>query len=132
MSNKLIDLLNYGKGGGIAIGKLAHEDLTEINAAGSQTTDKEYIEREAVLKMLNRNSITKAITFADGVSVYDTIKNIPAADVAEVRRGKWEKVAAYNDGIINTVKCSICKEYQPIGEWDWQAYCPRCGAKMEG
>lgn len=54
------------------------------------------------------------------------------ADFVEVKRGKWEKVAAYNDGIINTVKCSICKEYQPIGEWDWQAYCPRCGAKMEG
>lgn len=48
----------------------------------------EYIEREAALKELNKNSITKKITFADGVSIFDTIKNIPAADVVEVVRCK--------------------------------------------
>lgn len=48
----------------------------------------EYIEREAVLKLLNRNSITKHITFADDVSIYDTIKNMISADVVEVVRCK--------------------------------------------
>lgn len=48
----------------------------------------EYIEREAALKELNRNSITKKLTLANGVSIFDTIKNIPAADVVEVVRCK--------------------------------------------
>ena len=40
-----------------------------------------YINRELVLELLKRNSITEHITFSDGVSIYDTIANIPAADV---------------------------------------------------
>ena len=42
----------------------------------------EYIKKDDVLKLLNRNSITKAITFADGISIYDSVKNLPTADVA--------------------------------------------------
>jgi len=48
-----------------------------------------YINRELVLELLKRNSITEHITFSDGVSIYDTIANIPAADVvpkSEVER----------------------------------------------
>jgi hypothetical protein len=58
----------------------------------------EYIEREDVLNELNRNSITKKITLADGVSIFDTIKNIPAADVVEV------------------VRCKDCKHIHLIGK----------------
>lgn len=43
--------------------------------------EMEYINRELTLKLLERNSITKNITFSDGVSIYDTIANIPTADV---------------------------------------------------
>lgn len=49
----------------------------------------EYIKKDDVLKLLNRNSITKIITFADGISVYDSVKKLPTADVvprAEVLR----------------------------------------------
>ena len=62
----------------------------------------------------------------------DYIASIPAADVAPVRHGRWEKKAAYHDGIFNTVACSVCKTYQPIGCWDYYDYCPHCGAKMDG
>jgi hypothetical protein len=48
-----------------------------------------------------------------------------------VRHGRWEKKAAYHDGIFNTVACSVCKTYQPIGCWDYYDYCPNCGAKMD-
>jgi hypothetical protein len=44
--------------------------------------------------------------------------------------GEWIKVAAYNDGVLNTVKCSACECYQPVGCWDYHKYCPHCGAKM--
>ena len=46
--------------------------------------------------------------------------------------GKWIKVAAYNDGVLNTAKCSVCGTYQHVGLWDYHPYCPHCGAKMEG
>ena len=42
----------------------------------------EYIKKDDVLNLLNRNSITKAIAFADGISIYDSVRKLPAADVA--------------------------------------------------
>ena len=42
----------------------------------------EYIKKDDVLNLLRKNSITKKITFADGVSIYDSVKNIPTVDVA--------------------------------------------------
>ena len=41
----------------------------------------EYFSKDDVLNLLNRNSITKKITLADGVSIYDSVKNLPTADV---------------------------------------------------
>lgn len=52
------------------------------------------------------------------------IINMPAANVAEVKHGKW----------ING-KCSVCKADEPYTEdgfWTETLYCPNCGAKMEG
>ena len=48
----------------------------------------------------------------------------PAADVAPVRRGKWED----KDGGIAT--CSTCGTRW--GVWDVMNFCPNCGAKMDG
>lgn len=91
----------------------------------------EYIKKADVLERFSRNSITKAVTFADGVSIYDTIKNFPTADVAEVKRGKWiltktehgwnccEYPAEYT--------CSVCGRTETQEE----PYC-HCGAKMDG
>lgn len=45
----------------------------------------EYFSKDDVLNLLNRNSITKKITLADGVSIYDSVKNLPAADVVPKR-----------------------------------------------
>jgi hypothetical protein len=55
----------------------------------------------------------------------------PDADVEPVVHGWWIKKAAYNDGVLNTVACSVCNTFQPIGCWDYYNYCPHCGAKME-
>lgn len=54
----------------------------------------EYLNRETVMKELDRNSITKKITLSDGVSIYDTIQKLPTADVVEV------------------VKCHECKYWK--------------------
>lgn len=82
----------------------------------------EYIEREKALQLLNKNSITKKITLADGVSIYNTIEKIPTADVVEVRHGEW---IAYG---LRNPQCSLCKKYHISKD----NYCPNCGAKMDG
>lgn len=89
----------------------------------------EYIEREEVLKLLGRNSITKHITFADDVSIYDTIKNLPAADVVKVKYGEW-KQSPYCRRIYY---CSICGRHIEDCTSNYKEnfpYC-HCGAKMD-
>ena len=57
----------------------------------------EYFSKDDVLNLLNRNSITKKITLADGVSIYDSVKNLPAADVVPkdvLDQVRWERRVA--------------------------------------
>ena len=78
----------------------------------------EYIKREAVIE-----AIMSEPPDAHYPQWYvDKIKSIPAADVAEVRRGRWIE----EDGI------QICSECGEEHEWeDYRApYCDTCGAKM--
>lgn len=51
-------------------------------------------------------------------------KAIPAADVAEVRPGRWIK-----DGKDGPVYCSECGEEHEWGDYRAR-YCDTCGAKM--
>lgn len=102
----------------------------------------EYIERTAVEEMLEN-----AQTISDGEYCgYCTedvnLNAIPAADVMEVRHGRWV------DGNKNPIpwdeynsKCPSHSAYcSECGEWLTASdeypvtglYCPNCGAKMEG
>lgn len=55
----------------------------------------------------------------------EQIKYMPAADVQEVRHGKWIKE---ENGVI------ICSECGEEYEWDdyRSSYCEFCGARMDG
>lgn len=88
----------------------------------------EYIKKEDVLKLLEKNSITKKVTLADGISIYDSVKNAPTADVVEVKRGEWK---LHPDG---SGTCSCCNRTQK-SVWDYdnaQNFCGHCGADMRG
>ena len=78
----------------------------------------EYIDRRAALDALYD---ANAITYAG----LDILENIPAADVAPVKHGKWIN---HNDDILGlTSECSVCHiEGMLNGN-----YCPNCGAKMD-
>ena len=54
----------------------------------------------------------------------DTFADIPAADVAPVRRGRW--IATHDE----FCSCSVCK-YPVYVAWGQTHYCPNCGAKMD-
>ena len=87
----------------------------------------EYISREAALKALYADYAYPAM----GI-----IKEIPAADVAEVVHGEWLRGDDDWDS-LTTIRCSLCSE-----EWCFETdddvsllnykYCPNCGAKMDG
>lgn len=90
----------------------------------------EYIEREDLLELyrmddpvLNENGHVPLPV------IRQNIMDIPAADVAPVRHGRWIDGDPY---------CPICRKDKFRGLdadiWaDWQPdYCPNCGAKMDG
>lgn len=88
-----------------------------------------YIDRDALgIGKADRNAF-KIPEYADGWnSAVEIIANAPTADVEEVRHGEWGF-----DGIGWT--CSECGEYALSIKTKLQvcsAFCPNCGAKMDG
>lgn len=96
---------------------------------------KEYIERAAALDICQKEyeeRLRMADYCGDTVAwnIGGAIKSIPAADVAEVRHGRWEYIA----GTANTysrLRCNCC------GWWTLDPsvnsvyhFCPNCGARM--
>ena len=89
-------------------------------------------------KYVNAADAAEKIAEKHGIplgDLIDTFAEIPAADVVEVRHGRWEK-SEDNYYSLNLVKCSVCHE-----EWWFEIdddvkdlnynYCPNCGCKMD-
>lgn len=94
---------------------------------------KEYIERAAVMESILGLTIvdTAVAQYADAVCYH--LQNLPAADVAEVRHGRWLTTDAYPHHLY----CSVCyKTYAKNAKWVNELdlptnYCPNCGARMD-
>lgn len=94
----------------------------------------EYIEREALKSVLSTEKFCGGCLGIDepgggcAECIADYVENLPAADVASVRRGYW-KIGGVNpaNGVIGNWKCSLCRGTS-LKNSD---YCPNCGAKME-
>ena len=102
-------------------------------------SDKEYIEREAVLKVLHHripiNEYDKSL-FCDGGNVClslleEFVEQLPTADVAEVKHGEWERKFD-EQGIDRGYKCSACRNYVYQMTYEPYVFCPHCGARMDG
>lgn len=99
--------------------------------------NKEYIEREALLNLIEENSETK-FDWSECVDIdilRPAILDMPAADVAPVVHGEWIQRMWKSEcdwGSISHrgITCSACKvefvDKEPTN------YCPNCGAKMDG
>lgn len=94
---------------------------------------KEYIEREAAKERL-RMWITDCVLDGDNDAAdcfrgcIDLLDSIPAADVVEVRHGRWEKHGS-------KWQCTGCKVLMSIDgtpQENLLYYCPNCGAYMMG
>ena len=79
----------------------------------------EYIKREEAIEAAKH-------AWEKGLEPSQYIEIIPAADVATVRHGRWKC-----HGDCGVTECSVCgwsiEAY--VGDY---AYCPNCGAKMDG
>ena len=59
------------------------------------------------------------------------LENIPAADVMEVKHGRWHDVYMSSaSSFVGT--CSICGVSNDIPPVPLAKYCPNCGARMDG
>lgn len=103
--------------------------------------EKEYIEREAVMKIIDDYGCTHGGTLGYHSGAVDVVGSaiykLPAADVAPVVHGEWIPIS---DGAW--AECSECGEACDVSDnggmsafelfCDCYKYCPTCGAKMDG
>lgn len=86
----------------------------------------EYIEREALIakmkKLFSPELLQNATEQEISRAAIMLVEYEPAADVAEVKHGKWEKYSHTTD------VCSDCRRHVARHRFN---YCPWCGAKMD-
>ena len=104
--------------------------------------EKEYIERRKTCKDCLHFEVCCAhwAFSSDGTRTADDYKRLmddkvpcatsfkPAADVVEVRHGRWIWTESGEEDYEQYWVCSCCGEKEYI-EYN---YCPNCGAKMDG
>ena len=99
----------------------------------------EYIDKEALRRFpIRLNHYDKEHGnehFVLGIeSVLEYAESLPAADVAEVRHGKWvpyEQPLGAGYSIPDYKPTHCCSHCKGLG-WEFYAICPHCGAKMDG
>lgn len=91
---------------------------------------KKYIDAEGVMRACYDSFLkTGNKAYSDIIALAEAV---PAADVQEVRHGRWKEEF---DGIDTIYECSVCGE--PFVTLDgtpadnlWN-YCPNCGSRMD-
>ena len=86
----------------------------------------DYIKREDALEQFDYYDLGEYLT----TQIRGMLMDIPSADVAPVRHGRWED--EFKEDAEAFVKhryvCTVCGNWQTYGK---TAYCPNCGAKMD-
>lgn len=100
---------------------------------------KEYIERKAVIDLLkNKYQDMSAMPASYYAGFQYALKMVeamnPAADVAPVRHGRWEKAVEsqldthtgeyWEEYYYNCLECDYASEWK-------SPYCPNCGCRMD-
>ena len=89
-------------------------------------TMAEYIKKEDIEHKI-QDGLNNLVLGHDAIEVLGMIYEMPAADVAPVRHGRWEVKVGMN--FFKERNCPVCKKRIESNFWN---YCPNCGANMEG
>lgn len=88
----------------------------------------EYVTKEQVIDWFRPyGHMDESIPYETMVS---DLRGMPAADVAPVRHGRWERVIPSKSAAKWSTKVS-CSNCHSAG-YAHHKYCPNCGAKMDG
>ena len=94
----------------------------------------EYIKRESIQKALKNVTDDPSCPLFLAAMIEQYIDQEPAADVVEVKHGKWIEVQKENiwNDIVPVLECTACGKYTvgTRGIMTKSNYCPNCGAKM--
>ena len=88
----------------------------------------EYIDRNTAIAKVTALEVIEPLSTM--VDVKRLLADIPAADVAPVRHGQWEK----QRGLYSCSECGTTCPYDvqaDVIEYWTCNYCPNCGAKMD-
>lgn len=102
--------------------------------------EKEYIERGALLERMESRLRSLGKEYGDHDHYTDgfdeglvAVEEAPAADVVEVRHGKWTRIEIngkhYGQIYYQHKECIVNETQLFPSPYD---YCPNCGAKMDG
>ena len=81
----------------------------------------EYIKKEDIEQKI-QDGLNNLVLGHDAIEVLGMIYEMPTADVAPVRKGRWE-----SDG-LSSLKCSDCGYLDDMKVY--HRYCPDCGCFM--
>lgn len=85
----------------------------------------DYIKREDALNRLLQYAGQVDCTNTLGAMIGVILRDIPAADVRPVVRGRWKRVDPRST--VVTFRCSECDYYAHMNA---TTFCPNCGADM--
>ena len=116
----------------------------------------EYIERDTAIKRIKEYALSVFGIDLDNSQEYagrslpenyceglyeatELIDDLPAADVAPVRHGRWERIGIKGrKGLPIYPCCSACGTVSAAFRSEWEGlrgpwkYCPNCGCRMDG
>ena len=98
-----------------------------------------YISREEAIKNLREVYEYEYPTASGDFDEYashdvpNVLRNMPAADVQPIRRGRWIELPKAMNPNENPCKCSNCGHILSfMNYYPKSKYCPNCGADMRG
>lgn len=86
----------------------------------------EYIDRDLLKRAVHASDLENR----EKMALLTCISSVHAADVAQVRHGRWIVLESYRDG-GTAQRCSECRELMYFYRTTPRNHCPNCGAKMD-
>lgn len=86
----------------------------------------EYIKKEDIEQKI-QDGLNKLVLGHDAIEVLGMIYEMPAADVAPVRHGRWAKRGCK----WQCTQCMVLMSIDGTPKENLLNYCPNCGAKMD-